>query len=278
MAAQDGSGAAPAASERGDAGAAWSVFQPGAFDGRGVLVTGAAGGLGAETAAAFAAYGARVVATDLDAERLEATVDRCTALGGGPHTAVAADIGTEEGVAEVFAAVDRAGRIDHVVTCAAVITARSALEMDRAHWRRLFDINVLGSFFVIQESYRRMLPNAAGTVVAVGSDAGKRGGGGLIADGAYAASKASVLSLVKSFAREFAGSGVRINALTPGPADTPLHAGVSEELKERIGAGLPIGRMGRADELAAAALFLSTDGASFVYGASFNADGGSMFE
>lgn len=257
---------------------AWAVFRPDAFAGRVALVTGAGGGMGEETAAAFAARGAHVLAVDRDADRLAATVERCTELGPGHPTAVTADLGTESGIAEVFASADRLDRLDHVVTCAAVITARSALDMDRDHWQRLFDVNVLGTFFVVQEAYRRMLPRASGTVVMVGSDAGKRGGGGLIADNAYAASKASVLSMAKSFAREFAGSGVRVNALTPGPSDTPLHSGISAELKERIGAGLPVGRMGRADELAAAALFLSGDGASFVYGASFNVDGGSVFE
>ncbi|QBI53023.1 SDR family NAD(P)-dependent oxidoreductase [Streptomonospora litoralis] len=257
---------------------AWAAFAPEMFSGRTALVTGAAGGMGEQTALAFASYGAHVVATDRDTDGLQETLRRCREAGGGRHTAVTADLAAPEGIAEVFAAVDRYGDLDHVVTCAALITAESALDIDRAHWQKLFDVNVAGTFFVLQEAYRRMLTRGSGTVVAVGSDAGKRGGGGLIADAAYAASKASVLSVVKSFAREFAGTGVRVNALTPGPSDTPLHTGVSQDLKEKIGAGLPIGRMGRADELAAAALFLSGPGAAFVYGASFNVDGGSMFE
>jgi 3-oxoacyl-[acyl-carrier protein] reductase len=87
-----------------------------------------------------------------------------------------------------------------------------------------------------------------------------------------------VLSIVKSLAREFAGSGVRINALTPGPTDTPMHAGVSAELKQRIGAGLPIGRMGHPDDLAAAAVYLCSPAARFVYASSLNVDGGSLYE
>jgi 3-oxoacyl-[acyl-carrier protein] reductase len=257
---------------------AWACFAPELFTDRVALVTGAASGMGQETAIAFAAHGAQVILTDRNEQGLAATLRRCHDVGPGKHQTVVADVATADGVATIFAAVDQCGRLDHVVCCAAVITAVPALEQDRAHWQRLHDVNVAGTFFVLQEAYRRMLPRSAGTVVVIGSDAGKRGGGGLIADAAYAASKASVLSMVKSLAREFAGSGVRINALTPGPSDTPMHQSISDELRARISAALPIGRMGRADEMAAAALFLSSPAASFVYGASFNVDGGSMFE
>jgi 3-oxoacyl-[acyl-carrier protein] reductase len=257
---------------------AWTCFAPELFAGQVVLVTGAASGMGRETAVAFAAHGAHVILTDRNEQGLVAALDRCREAGPGKHEAVVADVATADGVGAMFAAADQSGQLDHVVCCAAVITAVPALDQDRAHWQRLHDVNVAGTFFVVQEAYRRMLPRHRGTVVVVGSDAGKRGGGGLIADAAYAASKASVLSMVKSLAREFARSGVRINALTPGPSDTPMHQLISDELRSRIGAGLPIGRMGRADEMAAAALFLSSPAASFVYGASFNVDGGSMFE
>ena len=93
----------------------------------------------------------------------------------------------------------------------------------------LLDINLLGTFFVVQHALARMVPRGEGTIVCVASDAGIRGGGGLIAAAAYAASKAGVQSLVKSIAREMSGKGIRINALNPGPSDTPLHRGISQE-------------------------------------------------
>lgn len=247
------------------------------FAGQVVLITGAAGGMGLETSRAFAAHGAHVVLGDVDggaAERAAAGIRG----GGGSAIAQALDVGDRDSITACFASIDsRFGRLDHLVTCAAIITAKRIPAIDRAHWQRVLDVNLLGTFFVVQEALARMLPAGRGNIVCVASDAGVRGGGGLIADVAYAASKAGVLSLVKSVAREIAGKGVRINALNPGPSDTPMHRDISAELKARIAEGLPMKRMGRPDDMAAAILFLSSSAASFVYGAALDADGGSMF-
>jgi 3-oxoacyl-[acyl-carrier protein] reductase len=237
------------------------------------VVTGAAGGIGLEAATAFHSYGARVVMLDRNAPLLS---EAAAGLPGA--VAVPLDVADGEQVRSTFAQIATAhGPIDHLVHAAAIITAKRLFEQDTEHWRRVLDINLVGSFAVVRAALEDMVPRGAGTIVAVASDAGFRGGGGLIADAAYAASKAGVLSLVKSVAREFAGSGVRINALVPGPTDTPLHAHVAAELKQRIAAGLPIGRMGRPDDMAAAMLFLSSPAAQFIYGAAFDVDGGSMF-
>lgn len=256
---------------------AWNCFTPGSFEGQVTLVTGAAGGMGRRVARAFHDLGSHVVLTDLDDDAVTNAADELS--GGGKAVALAADIADDTRVREVFTHVDRAfGRIDNVVSCAAVITARKALDITPDHWQHVLGINLLGTFTVCQEAVKRMREQGHGNIVAVASDAGKRGGGGLIADAAYAASKAGVLSVVKSLAREFAGVGVRINALTPGPTDTPMHGAVSTELKHRIAASLPIGRMGHPDDMAAATVFLCSPAAAFVYGASLNVDGGAMFE
>lgn len=253
------------------------AFAPDHFSGQTVFVTGAAGGMGLEVARSFAEHGAHVLLTDLDggAVAQHAVTIRAT---GGKACATALDVGDPISIRAAFAYADaQLGRIDNVVTCAAVIASKRLAEMDWEHWRRVLDINLLGTFFVVQEAVTRMLAAGGGKIVCVASDAGVRGGGGLIADAAYAASKAGVLSLVKSVARELAGKGVRINALNPGPSDTPMHRGVSAELKARIAEGLPMKRMGRPDDMAAAILFLCSSAASFVYGAALDADGGSMF-
>jgi 3-oxoacyl-[acyl-carrier protein] reductase len=247
------------------------------FSGQTVLITGAAGGMGLAAARSFAEHGAYVLLADLDGD---AVAQHATAIraAGGDACATPLDVGDPASIRTAFAYADsQFGRIDNVVTCAAVITSKRLADMDWQHWRRVLDINLLGTFFVVQEAVTRMLQAGGGQIVCVASDAGVRGGGGLIADAAYAASKAGVLSLVKSVARELAGKGVRINALNPGPSDTPMHRGVSAELKARIAEGLPMKRMGRPDDMAAAILFLCSSAASFVYGAALDADGGSMF-
>jgi 3-oxoacyl-[acyl-carrier protein] reductase len=247
------------------------------FAGQSVLITGAAGGMGLETARAFAAHGATVVLTDLDGAAAERGAAAIRAAGG-TAIARALDVGDPASIEAAFKAIDREiATLDHVVTCAAIITAARTPGVTWEHWRRVLDINLLGTFFVVQQALARMVPRQRGTIVCVASDAGFRGGGGLIADAAYAASKAGVLSLVKSVAREMAGSGVRINALAPGPTDTAMHKTISAELKEKIAAGLPMKRMGRADDMAAAILFLCSSAASFMYGAALDVDGGSMF-
>ena len=253
-------------------GLAWEAFGPDGFADRLAVVTGAAGGIGLEAARAFHAQGARVVMVDVNASLLSQA-----AVGLPGATAVPLDISDDDQVANAFAQINAEhGPIDHLVHAAAIITAKRFLEQDVAHWRRVLDINLVGSFSVVRAALGPMVDRGAGTIVVVASDAGFRGGGGLIADAPYAASKAGVLSLVKSVAREFAGSGVRINALVPGPTDTPLHSTVSSELKQRIAAGLPVGRMGRPDDMAAAILFLSSPAARFVYGSALDVDGGSM--
>jgi 3-oxoacyl-[acyl-carrier protein] reductase len=251
---------------------AWPWFEADGFKDRLVLVTGAAGGIGLATATAFHSCGARVLLADVNADLLERSAE-----GLPGSIAVPLDITDGDRVADAFAELSaQHGPLDHLAHAAAIITAKPLFEQDAAHWRRVLDVNLVGSFAVVRAALEQMVPSGAGTIVAVASDAGFRGGGGLIADAAYAASKAGVLSLVKSVAREFAGSGVRINALVPGPTDTPLHSGVSDELKQRIAEGLPVGRMGRPDDMAAAILFLSSAAAQFIYGSAFDVDGGSM--
>lgn len=256
----------------------WRAFDSRQFQGRVSLVTGAASGMGRETVRAFAAHGARVIAADRDGEGVEALAAELRASGGDVR-GIMVDVAREASIADMYRAVDGGyGVIDNVVTCAAVITSAPSLDASWEHWRRVLDIDLLGTFFVLREGVRRMLPRGSGNLVAVASDAGKRGGGGAIADAAYAAAKAGVLATVKSLAREFRGRGLRVNSLVPGVTDTPMHTGVSAELRERIAAGIPIGRLATPGEMAAAILFLCSDAASYMYAASLNVDGGSLFE
>ncbi|TKT55976.1 SDR family oxidoreductase [Rhizobium sp. LC145] len=256
----------------------YSTFADDCFAGRSVLITGAASGMGLETARAFAAKGAEVVMADRDEAGLERYGTELRKMGAKIH-AVPVDVGDPESITRAFDYCDaNLDRLDNVVTCAAIITAKRIFEQDWAHWRRVLDVNLLGTFFTVQAAVKRMLDNpAGGRIVCVASDAGVHGGGGLIADTPYAASKAATLSLVKSVARELAGKNIRINALNPGPTDSPMHSHIDPALKERIAANLPMRRMGRPEDMAAAILFLCSDAASFTYGSALDVDGGSMF-
>jgi 3-oxoacyl-[acyl-carrier protein] reductase len=256
----------------------YSIFARDSFAGRTVLITGAASGMGLETARAFVSKGAEVVMCDRDEERLDRHSADLKSAGGKAH-AVVVDVSDQESIKRAFDYCDsNIARLDNVVTCAAIITAKRIFDQDWAHWQRVLSVNLLGTFFTVQEAAKRMLGNAdGGNIVCVASDAGVHGGGGLIADTAYAASKAGTLSLVKSVARELAGKKVRINALNPGPTDSPMHSNIDQALKDRIAANLPMRRMGRPQDMAAAILFLCSDAASFVYGSALDTDGGSMF-
>ncbi|TPL09989.1 MULTISPECIES: SDR family oxidoreductase [unclassified Mesorhizobium] len=257
----------------------YATFAQDSFAGKTVLVTGAASGMGFETARAFLSKGAEVVMCDRDTEGLAKRHDELSGTAGTPPHKVVADMGDPDSIARMFDYCDaKLARLDNVVTCAAIITAKRIAEQDWAHWQRVLGVNLLGTFFTVQGAVQRMQGNAGeGNIVCVASDAGVHGGGGLIADTAYAASKAGTLSLVKSVARELAGKKVRINALNPGPTDSPMHSHIDQALKDRIAANLPMRRMGRPDDMAAAILFLCSDAASFVYGAALDVDGGSMF-
>jgi 3-oxoacyl-[acyl-carrier protein] reductase len=250
------------------------AFRRDLFAGSHVLITGAGGGMGRAAARAFGRSGASLVLTDSDGAALDRALRESN---GAANCGVVADLSTPQGLADVFGAVDRAGDLDIAVSCAAIMSSKRALDVTWEDWERVLRINLIATFFTVQEAYRRMLPRRSGSIVVVASDAGKRGGGGLIADGVYAASKAGVLSLVKSFAREFAKSGVRINALTPGPTQGGMLQ-IGSELQNRIVAGLPIGRMGRPEDMADAMVFLASPASAFVYGASLNVDGGALFE
>ncbi|PSH70425.1 NAD(P)-dependent oxidoreductase [Phyllobacterium brassicacearum] len=256
----------------------YATFANDCFADRTVLITGAASGMGLETARAFASKGAEVVMCDCDEDGLQHHSAEIRKTGANIH-AVTVDVSDESSIKRAFDYCDEnLSRLDNVVTCAAIITAKRLFDQDWAHWQRVHAVNLFGTFFTVQAAAKRMLVNPfGGNIVCIASDAGVHGGGGLIADTAYAASKAGTLSLVKSVARELAGKNVRINALNPGPTDSPMHSHIDQSLKERIAANLPIRRMGRPDDMAAAILFLCSDAASFVYGAALDADGGSMF-
>jgi 3-oxoacyl-[acyl-carrier protein] reductase len=239
-----------------------------------IVITGAASGMGRAIARAADREGARLVLADLDGDRLKATAGEL----GGEVRHLRADVTRLPDVEAVFALTERElGRIDGLVTCAGIITTSPSLEVTVEEWDRVFAVNARGTFFTVQAALRRMIPRGQGRIVTIGSDSYKLGGG-RIANIPYAATKGAVVTMTKGFARTLAGTGVRINCVNPGPCDTPMHAPLTPEQRTMLAGRIPLGRLAQPEEIASAVLFLLSDAASFVFGESFNVDGGVLME
>ena len=245
---------------------------------RGVaLVTGGSRGIGAAVARAAAAAGWAVCLTYRADEAAAASVVAEVEAAGGTARAVRADNAIEADVLAAFAAADAMGRLTALVANAGIAGPRARVDeltVDRVE--RILAVNVLGTIVCCREAVRRFSTlhgGSGGSIVLMGSASSRLGGSGEYVD--YAASKGAVDSLGVGLAREVAGEGVRVNVVRPGVIDTDIHAaGGQPDRIERLAPLLPIGRAGRADEIAAAVVWLLGPEASYCTGSILDVAGG----
>ena len=248
----------------------------GRLDGKVALITGGASGMGMVASKIFAGEGASVVLTDVTDDAGEAVAADIEAGGGRAHY-VHADVSDEaDAEAMVKAAADRFGGLHVLYNNAGVMMSQdgSVTETDASIWDTTLDINVKGVAFGCKYGVPAMIASGGGSIINVASFVAWMGAA--TSQTAYTASKGAVLSMTREIAVEYARKGVRCNALCPGPIDTPLLAELlaDPERRQRRFVHIPMGRLGQAEELAKAALFLASDDSSFMTGASLIVDGG----
>ena len=253
------------------------------LDDRVSIVTGSTAGIGLETARLLADEGARVVVTGRDEERVErARADAGAALG------VATDLSRPEAPGELVERVAaELGPVEVLVNNVGVAYQRSFEELEEADWEELWQLNVMSYVRAIRAVLPSMREAGYGAIVNVSSTAGKRPSGGMPD---YSVTKAAVLSLSRLVADLYAGDGIRCNAVTPGPTASPAWlapGGLADQGAERSGKtrdellagvakGRPLGRLAEPEEIAAVVAFLCSDRASYVTGAAWSADGGTV--
>jgi NAD(P)-dependent dehydrogenase (short-subunit alcohol dehydrogenase family) len=246
------------------------------LEGKVALITGAAGGIGKVAAERFAAEGARVVVADVLDEAGDATAAGIRDAGG-EAAYVHADVSDSGGAERMIAtAVDRFGRLDVLYNNAGIMHAadESVLSTPEDVWDRTIDINLKGVFLGCRYGIPAMLESGGGSIVNVASFVALMGAA--VPQIAYTASKGGVLAMTREIAVEFARRGIRANALCPGPIETPLTGQIlnTPEKRNRRLVHIPVGRFGRAEEIAQAALFLASDESSLMTGAALVVDGG----
>lgn len=240
------------------------------------LVTGAASGIGAAAIRLLLADGARVCAADLQ----KIPLDGIAAKHRDNLTTIDCDVSKEaECQRAVTHTVKTFGGLDSVLHFAGIHSVKSWEELDADEFARLYAVNVIGSFLIAKAAGQYMKDHGGGAIVMTGSGSMNSGGTGGQGRGgpAYTATKGAIVALHRSMARSLGPHGIRVNAVSPGSTTTAMTADYSEEALANVARRTALGRIGRADEIAAVAIFLCSDKASYISGEIVNVNGGGSF-
>ncbi|WP_419739382.1 L-iditol 2-dehydrogenase [Ruegeria sp.] len=250
------------------------------LNGKIALITGAARGIGLAFAKSYVAEGARVAIADIDIERAH----QAAAEIGASAMAVEMDVTSQQSIDDAIAhTASHFSPIDILINNAAIFTAAPIVEIERADYERVFDINVAGALFTMQAVARHMIAHGTkGRIINMASQAGRRGEP-LVA--VYCASKAAIISLTQSAGLNLIAHGINVNAIAPGVVDGEHWDGVDAffakhegklpgQKKREVAAAVPYGRMGRAEDLTGMAVFLASDEAKYIVAQTYNVDGG----
>lgn len=250
------------------------------LDGKTALITGSARGIGLAFAKTYVAEGARVAIADINIDRAR----EAAAEIGDAAFAVEMDVTKQDSIDRAInATVAQFGQIDILINNAALFTAAPIAEIDRADYNRVIDINVAGTLFTMQAVAKHMIDRGIrGRIINMASQAGRRGEA-LVA--VYCATKAAVISLTQSAGLNLIQHGINVNAIAPGVVDGEHWDGVDAffakyegkapgQKKQEVGAAVPFGRMGTADDLTGMAVFLASDEANYIVAQTYNVDGG----
>lgn len=241
------------------------------FNGKTVVVTGAASGIGRATAEAFALAGARVVLGDINEEGGEAVAGALQVRGADVQF-IRLDL-TQPDSVEAFrdGALQRYGRVDILASVAGWGKTEAFVKNTPEFWRKLIDLNFVGTIMVTRAFVDSMIERQSGRIITVASDAGRVGS---LGETVYSGTKGGVIAFSKGLAREMARYNITVNCVCPGPTDTPLMAAVPEKIKEAFERVTPMHRLAQPSEIADAILFFASDQSRFVTGQVLSVSGG----